>query len=145
MLPPARLSAPFAPAAALLLVAAALNPAAIASATGARATISGEIRVARPETRASRERLRARHERAAPLRAQAALSVLDAQTGAIVRRETVVTNTTFVLVLAPGVYRIAARIGPPLVNPSSRSCGVPRIVRAQAARRAFLTLSCTLG
>lgn len=144
MLPPVRLSAQIAPAT-VLLVAAILSAATIASATGASATISGKVEVARPETRGSRERLRARHERAAPLRAHAAVIVSDARTGALVRRATVITNTTFALALAPGAYRVSAQIGPPLVNPSLRACGATRAVRAQAGRRAFLRFTCTLG
>ncbi len=144
MLPAARRCAPLA-SAAMLLSAGILAAAALATAHGSRARISGVVAVARPETRASRERLRARHEHPAPLRAHAALSVTDEPTGALVRRETVITNTTFVLVLPPGLYRVAARIGPPLVNPSSRNCGVPRVVRARAGRRVSLRLSCSVG
>lgn len=132
-------------AAALLLAAVMAGPAASASPPRSGATIAGTVAVGRPETRRSRERLRARHERAAPLRAHAAVIVRDERSGAVVLRATVITNTTFVLVLAPGVYRVAARIGPPLVNPSPRSCGAAHVVRAQGSRRVFVAFACTLG
>jgi len=140
-----RLSPLLAPVSALLLAAVPCAHAMVAPTPGARATIAAVVKVGRPETRQSRARLRARHETPAPLRARASLTVVAKATGAFVLHESVTTNTTFVLSLAPGVYRISAQIGPPLVNPSPRSCGQPRVVAARAHRRAVVAFSCTLG
>jgi hypothetical protein len=106
-----------------------------------RASISGEVQLFQPQLAPTGNR---KNHKPQPLRVKLPLTVEDMRTGRIVQSKTIVTDTRFTLSIAPGVYRVSAKIGPPTVNPLPRNCGLPRTVKTHPGKPTFVRLHCNL-
>src|SRR5580693_4827858 len=91
-----------------VVVASALSQATIVSALTRPATIAGEVQVIPPERPNNRHPTKHASQK---VRVKVPLTVEDVRSGKIVRRKTVLTDTKFVLSIAPGSYRLSAQLG----------------------------------
>jgi hypothetical protein len=125
----------------VLLMCFAYTASSTALAALRRTSISGEVQLFQPQLPPTGNR---RNHKPQPLRVKLPLTIEEMGTGRIVRSKTIVTDTRFTLSIAPGVYRVSAKIGPPTVNPLPRNCGLPRTVKANPGRPTFVRLHCSL-
>jgi hypothetical protein len=125
---------------ATVVVVSVLGQTPIASAFTRPATIAGEVRVIPP----GRHHRHPKRHAPQKFRVKVPLTVEDIRTGKVVRRKTILTDTKFVLSIAPGTYRISTQLGAPLIGPLPKKCGPPCVVNARPGRRVVVTLSCVL-
>lgn len=124
----------------MVVVASAFGQTPIASAFTHPATIAGEVQVIPPERSHNR---RLKKHTAQKVRVEVPLTVEDVQSGKVVWRKTILTDTKFVLSVAPGSYRLSAQLGAPLVGPRPKKCG-PLVVNARPSRRVVVRLYCVV-
>ena|ERR1700733_3464526 len=115
----------------------------IASALIHPAIITGEVRVIPPERSKAVSGHPKKHT-PQEFEVKVPLTIENVQSEKVVRRKTIMTDTKFVLSIAPGSYRVSAQIGAPLVGPRPKKCGPQRRVDARSGRQVFVSLLCVV-
>lgn len=110
----------------------------ITSALSSKASIAGEVRL----VTSGGPHIRMKERRPRPISTSVRVTLEDQLTGKIIVSKKVRTNTKFVLSVLPGTYRVSAQIGPPVVNPRPRECGLPRQIKVRPSRQALVMLAC---
>lgn len=123
----------------LAVALAGFGQTSITSALSSKASIAGEVRLVTSGGPPMRVKRLPR-----PISASVPVTLENRRTGKIVLSKSIKTNTKFVLRVAPGAYRISAQIGPPVVNPRPRRCGLPSRVSVHPGKQASVMLVCSV-